>query len=57
MNDSEYLLAKMECVFQIRENRQMSKRERQLAIAAAHDATSFSAASCDVSHMRTLLQE
>tara|TARA_Y100001960_G_scaffold226451_1_gene237179 strand:+ start:180 stop:686 length:507 start_codon:yes stop_codon:yes gene_type:complete len=47
----------MQCVFQIRDNRQMSKRERQFAIAAAHYATSFSAASCDVSRMRTLLQE
>ena len=57
MNDTEYLLTKMEGVFQIREGRPMSDREKQFAIAAAHDAIDYSHASCDVSRMRTLLKE
>ena len=57
MNDSGYLLAKMEGAFQLREGRGMTDRERRFAIASAHDAADECHATCDVSRMKSLLRE
>ncbi len=57
MNDSGYLLAKMEGAFQLREGRCMTDRERRFAIASAHDAADECHATCHVARMRSLLRE